>query len=130
MLCADIQNETFCQEMDFQNFTGKKNLYTLKNNVLNRSFIDSQLFFMYALHFSACWEFCYYMGKTNMLNIFFFSDFNFCYYFFWFGFKILLNFCKRSQANAFILSLSCIDLLAGFTGKVGAYRQQPGYMKF
>ena len=33
MLCADIQNETFCQEMDFQNFTGKKFLFTLKNNV-------------------------------------------------------------------------------------------------
>ena len=67
--------------------------------------------------------------KQTCLLIFFWCEF--CYYFvFLFHFKILLNFCKRSQANAFILSLSCIDLLAGFTGKVGAYRQQPGNKKF
>ena len=31
----------------------------------NRSFIDGQLDFMYALHFSACWEFCDYMGEKT-----------------------------------------------------------------
>ena len=43
---------------------------------------------------------------------------------------VLVKHAKKTKANAFLTSLAATDLIAGFVGIIGAYRQDPGRSEF